>query len=364
MGVGTAHSLKTLWVSASESLSPGYFAFVMATGIGSVAAHLHGFETIAKSLLWLNSVAYLVLCSLTLTRFALFRAQVNEDLTHHARGTAFLTKVAGTCVLGCQFALLTPWSAVAEALWFLGLALWAVLSYTFLASMTIRAPKPALDTGISGGWLLLVVAAESVCILGSLVAVFMVSTEAVLLVSLAMYFVGTMLYAVFTTLILYRWMFFGIRPADFTPDYWINMGAAAITALAGASLLQSGGRWPVLQHLGGFLTGSALLFWAVSTWWIPLLVVLECWRHVWRGVPARYTPDAWSLVFPLGMYAAVTSTLAKLAGLASLNPIGGVFVYVALVAWGATFAGMVRSVLRAVRPTEFPQPGNGQSDGW
>jgi hypothetical protein len=31
-------------------LSPGYFALVMATGIVSVAAHLHGQETVAIAL--------------------------------------------------------------------------------------------------------------------------------------------------------------------------------------------------------------------------------------------------------------------------------------------------------------------------
>src|SRR5512136_1159033 len=91
--------------SSLATLFPGYFALVMATGIVSLAAHFLGMQWIAQTLFGINVVAYLVLWALTLARLARYRAEFIDDLTHHARGVTFLTVVAGTCVLGSQFAI-------------------------------------------------------------------------------------------------------------------------------------------------------------------------------------------------------------------------------------------------------------------
>ncbi len=201
------------------ALPPGYFGMVMATGIVSLAAQGHGLETAAKGLFWLNFAAYLTLWILTLLRLACHRAQFIDDLTCPSRSAAFLTKPAATCVLGCQFAVLTAWMPVARGLWFLGVCLWVALNYTFFAAVTVREDKAPLEAGISGSWLLAVVAAESVSVLGTLVAPASESVNGILFLSLATYLVGAALYVLLGTLILYRWLFFRMRPASLTPDY-------------------------------------------------------------------------------------------------------------------------------------------------
>ena len=216
---------------------PGYFALVMATGIVSLAGHFLGHEYLAQALLWLNVFAYVVLWTITAIRFVRYRPQLIYDLTHHARGVTFLTKVAATCVLGTQFAVLTPFMRVAIELWLIGLGLWAVLLYAFFTAVTFREPKPSLEAGINGAWLLVVVSTESICVLGAIIAPAFAVAEPVLFVSLSMYLIGTMLYIVFISLILYRWMFLRITAETLTPSYWINMGALAITTLAGSRLL-------------------------------------------------------------------------------------------------------------------------------
>jgi tellurite resistance protein TehA-like permease len=100
-----------------EDFFPGYFALVMATGIVSPAMHFEGFPGLPELLLWLNVFFYGVLWSITVLRIALFRSALIADLTHHARGVTFLTIVAGTGVLGVQFAVLTPFISVALGLW-------------------------------------------------------------------------------------------------------------------------------------------------------------------------------------------------------------------------------------------------------
>src|SRR5215468_9913520 len=153
-----------------EDFFPGYFALVMATGIVSLAMHFEGFPDLPELLLWLNVFFYVVLWGITLLRMVFFRSALIADLTHHARGVTFLTTVAGTSVLGVQFAILTPALPVAAGLWILAVLLWILLIYTFFAAVTIVEPKPSIDVAINGSWLLVTVATESLSVLGTLVA--------------------------------------------------------------------------------------------------------------------------------------------------------------------------------------------------
>src|SRR5690606_7449813 len=114
--------------------------------------------------------------------------------------------------------------------------------------------------------------------------------EALLFFTLCMYLLGGMLYILVITIIFYRFSFRPLHSGNLTPPYWINMGAVAITTLAGATLMLQAGQWPLLQELLPFLKGFTLFFWATATWWIPLLFILGAWRHLYRRFPLRYDP--------------------------------------------------------------------------
>jgi tellurite resistance protein TehA-like permease len=326
-------------------LFPGSFALVMATGIVSIAAELRGSHALAVALLWANVAAYAVLWALTLARLIRYPRRVVADLTSHKRGAALLTVVAGTEVLGGQFALLTTGTGIAVTLWWVGLALWVLLLYAFLTAVTFSDSKPSLGEGIGGVWLLLVVSTESIAVLGATIASH-IDTRVILFVSLLAHLVGAMLYILVIGLIFYRWTFFSMDADQATPPYWINMGALAITTLAGSNLLSAAPQWSLLQELAPFLKGMTLLFWAFATWWIPLLVIMGVWRHVVMRVRLRYDPQFWALVFPLGMYTVATAKMIAAVGLPFGGWIPATTFWFALGAWAITAIAMGSSALR------------------
>lgn len=337
----------TAVASRLASMPPASFAMVMATGIVSIACQFLGRPSVAVALLLINIVLYVTLWALTIARALRYRAQLLADLKHHARAVGFFTIVAATSVLGSQMLLVVGAWRIAAACWMATIALWAIVTYTVFTVLTVGVEKPSLTEGISGGWLLPVVAAQSVAVLGAQLASGFGSRSPIALsFCVVMWLGGGMLYIWIISLIFYRYTFFPMSPSDLAPPYWINMGAVAISTLAGTLLAAAAPLSPLVQELLPFIKGLTLLFWATATWWIPLLVILGAWRHVYRHFPLRYDPLYWGAVFPLGMYTVCTFSLAGMFDAPALLIIPRVFLYVALAAWTLTFAGLVGSLVK------------------
>jgi tellurite resistance protein TehA-like permease len=223
---------------------------------------------------------------------------------------------------------------IAGILWCVGIVLWLALIYAFFTIMTVVPEKPRLEEGMNASWMLIVVATQSVSLLGTLLApLIAVARGLVLGFTTVLFLLGCIFYLLLFSLILYRFLFFPFDPERLTPPYWIKMGAVAITTLSGSLLVLRAGQWEFLREILPFLKGFTLLFWATATWWIPLLLILGAWRHGARRIPLRYDLQYWSMIFPLGMYSVATFRLTEALAWPSLTPLAYVVGYVAIVAW-------------------------------
>ncbi len=343
-------------VDALEDMSPAYFGLVMATGIVSLASFLMGNPRIASALFYLNIVQFLILWVLYTARAVFHPRRFFGDMIGHLSGPGYFTAVAGAGILASQFMVQRENVAVGAGLWLLAVVLWLGLTYTIFTAFTVKRDKPTLDKGITGGWLLAVVATQSLSVSSALLAArtgqpFRLELN---LMALSMWLWGGMLYIWMMSLIFYRYAFFQFSPGDLAPPYWINMGAMAISTLAGSLLILNAPQAPYLQSLLPFLKGFTLFYWATGTWWIPMLLLLGIWRHGFMRFPFEYDPLYWGAVFPLGMYAACTWQMDRAMEFGFLGGLPRAFLYIAMAAWTITFLGMVSTVARGLTGARRP----------
>lgn len=339
-----------------RTLDPAYFGLPMSTGAIALASHALGNDAVARFFFGLNNAEIAVLGLLFLLRVVLYFPSFRKDLAAHNKGAGFLTIVAALCILGTEHVLLAPNASAALALWCAAFTAWLVLSYSFFILVTIRRSKPGLGQGIDGSWLLFVVSVQALSILGCLIA-----PQAspylrhALFAALFLYLLGCLFYVVVIGMIFYRTTFFHMRADEFKPSYWIDMGAAAITTLAGTMLADAMARHGIYTDFIPLLKLGSAFFWVAGTWWIPVILFLEIWRHT--IIPLRYHAGHWSLVFPLGVYTLCTWELAGMLHLPVLQSIAWVFLRIAWLAWGITFVGMCHRVWRRYGAKEHNQAG-------
>ena len=191
---------------------------------------------------------------------------------------------------------------------------------------------------------------NSLAVLGSYVAPVSAAPGILIFASLAAFLLGGMIYLLLIAMILYRFAFVPMSAGDLEGPWWINMGAVAIATLAGSRLMQLPQFDVHVALLRGVAGPLTVAFWATATFWIPLLVILFAWKHVVLRQPVRYQPGQWSMVFPLGMYAAATEVFSEAADLPSLRAIPAAFFWIAAIAWLLAASGLLRSLWRRHGP--------------
>ena len=334
-----------------KNILPAYFALVMATGIISIALYLDGMETFSFVLFYLNIVFLSGLLGMFIYRCLFFFKDVLNDFRSYLKGPGFFTLVAALCIVGNQFILLFQNIEIATILLIVAGVAWLIIGYGFFFNITVTKEKKPLNQGITGTWLVIIVAIQALSGLISFL------TEGVgdgayflLFLALCLFLLGCIFYLYIMSLIIYRISFFSLNAQELGAPYWINMGATAITTLAGSMLILHTENFNFIIDLLPFIKGFTLFFWAAGTWWIPLLIILGMWRHLIMKVPVPASPDGydpsyWGMVFPLGMYTVSTFRLSEALEIPFLKFIPEYFIFVALLAWIAVMTGFVRHLI-------------------
>ncbi len=325
----------------------GYFALIMATGIVSIACHLAGINLAARALFILNNIQYVICLALALGKLVLAPGSVWRDLTHHEKGPGYLTMVAATNVLGVQYVQMTELHLVPLALFWLGCGLYVVLVNTMLTGVTMAKSKPALMQGMNGSWLLCTVSGCSVAILGSSLSAPGVTSKGFFLFCVGIWSIGIMLYLMVIALAFLRWLFVPMDDKSFSPTWWINMGALAISTLAGSHLYAMALPLPQLDVLAPIILGISLFLWSASCWWLVLLLFILVWRIASRAFTPGYSLQNWSAIFPMGMFCVASMSFLPQVGVSSWMPLlQHLFTPVVLALWAWVFVGFLTMLYR------------------
>lgn len=338
------------------TLHPGSFAVVMATGIVSNALFFQNHRHLSDILFIASATIFAWLVVITVVRALRFPRMLWSDLIDPRLVFSFFTFVAAADVFGAG-AGLRGLGATAFHLWLIAFAVWLVLIYCSFAVLTFLNTAANTDV-IDGGWLLAIVATESLVVLGATIAPSTKNFAAAIAVLVHMLWgLGLALYAIYMTQFIYRLFYGEVRPQHMTPILWVVMGAAAISANAGSALALAPTRVHLLHSITPFLDGATLIMWTWATFWIPLLLIFAIWKFAVHRAPLTYTPLQWGAVFPLGMYSVATSRFALAGDLPGLHAIAEAMLWVAVVAWVATLVAFAAACWRSFR--EFPDPAHG-----
>lgn len=349
-GLGKAPHQRGLLARNLENLDTAYFSWVMATGIVSVGTQLLGLKAASRATLWVLVFAICFMAVAYIARLAFFPSAVRTSLQDPNSAIGYLTIVAGLDVAAVRLAMdghvLTTWVFAAIAA-----IVWLVFIYAVPGSIvaTHHRPRPA---DINGGWLIIVVATQSLSIAASALSAHGASAGQIpTLEALAvcLWGLGVMLYLILIVIIFIRLVLVEVTASQMAPAYWIAMGATAISVRAAAGILGlSTAHSPLLTEMRPILVGLSLILWAFGTWWIPLLIIFGVWRHIAEHYSSLYDSRLWSAVFPLGMYTVASYTLGKAVKISFLVSIARAWVYVGLVAWVIVMLLMIAAGVRSL----------------
>jgi tellurite resistance protein TehA-like permease len=334
------------WTSiASVPVEVG-FSPAMAIGITSVAARIAGYATLSAILLAAGATVYLVLLAGLLAA----RLDASGPSTGGALGwQAGLTFVAASCVLGTRLA---PTGDVAERL---ALALWLAGALVLAGLSCIRGARASASRGLpsseafGGDSFLVVVAPQSLAILAA--SLVPLVGRGALVVGAALWAAGLVLYGLVACGLSARIALGRLGRSDFGPDYWVTMGALAITTVAAIDLrlAERGRSWPQAWTSG--VEHLARATWAAASLLIVLLLLAELWQA--HGDRVRWSVSRWTMVFPLGMYSVASQELRHVWALDGVGDLGKAALWVALSALLVTLGVTVRDAIgRRDSPSE------------
>ncbi|WP_416983638.1 tellurite resistance/C4-dicarboxylate transporter family protein [Streptomyces sp. T028] len=305
---------------------PAAGAAVLATGILSVGLRLAGHEVLSHATLALAGTAWVMLAADFVVRLLRERRRrLAEDGTPGG-----LTAVAATAVLGTGVSELgrQNW---AWALLALSALLWPVLM-TAVVRHVVRHVMSHQARRMPGDVFLCCVATQALAVLGATLG----KAETLAWpahTALVLFWLGLVLYAVMFALFDWR------QVTEGAGDQWVAGGALAVSALAGARLIDADhGLYLWNADDRGVLRGMTNALLVLALCWYVVLLAAELLRP-----RLRYDMRRWATVFPMGMTAVAMQSVATATDLPGLKGPGEVLLWVAVAVWLAVAVAALRA---------------------
>jgi tellurite resistance protein TehA-like permease len=322
---------------------------VMATGIVATGLRQDGWPDASDALVVIAAAVWLAAIAASLARLARSSAGLRADARAPGRGFAWYAVVAASVVLGsCLARLGGPGVPAAAALAGVAVVAWLAVTGLVPSRFARRAARPDLAE-VTGSLYLWPVATQSVAIAAAVLAADgELPAEPGVIVAIAAWSAGVVLYLGTLILVATRLVRAGPGPAGTRAAYWVTMGAAAISVLAAALIVRAPDA-PAGRAVGPVVTDVGVVLWsAASAFYLVLAVATALW---WAGTRSRpgYQPSTWVIVFPLGMYAVASWRLGAATGLTFIHRVGIIAVWPAALGWAMTSAALVFSVALSAR---------------
>ncbi|MFO0792570.1 MAG: tellurite resistance/C4-dicarboxylate transporter family protein [Candidatus Brocadiaceae bacterium] len=301
---------------ATYSLDSRWFTAIMATAMVASISHIYGFEAVVPYFFIASLVIFLAVVVFKAIRSVLFYNNTLNDMLDPEKNIYYFTVVGTVNLMGVYLSKFFHLYTTASIFWYVAIGLWLGISLSTLGILFLY--KKSTDRNIEnifhGGWFFITIGTQSTALLGITVAEHAVhSVTFIQLFSFTLWSIGACLYIILMAFTILRMVFYKFERHVALSPYWMNVAAAALTALTGSTLYQhvsvTGG--PFMDFLP-FLKGFSLFFWSFGLWWMPYLVILAIRKQAYSEEGLLFTVGYWEIVFTLGLYAVSTFSLFSL----------------------------------------------------
>jgi tellurite resistance protein TehA-like permease len=301
---------------ATYSFDTRWFTAAMATIIIALISRLHGFETVVPYFFIAGLSIFLFVLVFRITRILLFYKDSLNELFNPEKNLYSFTIVGVISLVGVCLSKVFHLYTAANIFWYVAISFWLIISLFSFSILFLhrKFEDRKIEDILHGGWFFAIVGTQSTAFLGITVAEHSgQNATGIQLFSFALWSVGASLYLVFVVLIVLRLVFYQFSCSTAVSPYWMNIGAAALTALTGTALYQyihsTGG--PFIDFLP-FLKGISLFFWSFGLWWLPFLVILAMRKQAYSTEGFTFTVGYWEVALALGLYAKSTIQMTDL----------------------------------------------------
>jgi tellurite resistance protein TehA-like permease len=282
------------------------------------------------------------------------RQALAEEIADPAQGAMLATFPAGILVyaaawgtvgaawLGADLALV-----VCAALLVIGIVLGVALSIAW-ASMQSGAQLDLVD--VNGGWLIPVVMNLIAPLsIAPLIVAHPSQATWLLLVGLAFYGIGTLLFIPMFALLVARLALRPPVPSTMQPTLWIPLAPAGLMGLSLLRLMQAGVEASILPEaaiaLGVIVSAMGV---GLGLWWA--LYAFGRLIRVRRAGGLPFLPGWWGFVFPIAGLSLSLGALADQLADAPVDAASFLLFVILVIAWAIVSARSFAAVLRTLRP--------------